>query len=152
MRVSFVFLCVRCLTVGCVLCFVFRLDVRCVAAVHGRCEDRRSGLYLSLDRSLYLCLHLCLYLCFAASFLLPYVDVIAQALEIFAAKRTKNKKGVAIPSQMRWVRMYDKLLKNFINHKPPKAFDYKGSSVFRSLVVLASLCIDRLFMLCGCVV
>jgi len=56
------------------------------------------------------------------------------ALDLFAAKRTKNKKGVAIPSQMRWVRYFEKFLKNF--HTPKKPFDYKGAPLTLTKLVI----------------
>ena len=44
------------------------------------------------------------------------------ALEFFATKRTKNKKGVTIPSQIRYVRYFDKFLKS--SRQVPGAIRY----------------------------
>lgn len=87
---------------------MFDEEPRSVVAVHCKAGKGRTGLMVS-------CYLLHSGLCRTAR----------QALELYARKRTQNKKGVTIPSQIRYVYYYERLLR--VREMPN--FTYKMTSV-----------------------
>jgi len=93
-------------------------DAKNVVAVHCKAGKGRTGMMIS-------CLLLYLGKCKTA----------AEALDFFGTERTSNKKGVTIPSQMRYVHYFEQWLNVYFNSRP---FPFSGSPVRLTKIILSS--------------
>lgn len=83
-----------------------------VIAVHCKAGKGRTGLVL------------CCYLLFSKE--QPNPDA---ALAFYAEARTKDRKGVTIPSQIRWVRRFGEYLQKYRWANPPRPFSANGTPI-----------------------
>lgn len=88
------------------------LDPANIIAVHCKAGKGRTGLVL------------CCYLQYSKECLSSQ-----QALDFYAENRTKNGKGVTIPSQVRWVHHFGTFLRQFKWPDPPRPFPVHGNLI-----------------------